>query len=145
LCRWLILRAIQFNTHQHIHSASSWRLPCCRQSRHRWNKDGGSHPSTGFSCKSDQYTSDPCSRIRHSSHLVAYYVGFVKSPSVCAFDAALLYHRVFHHTVFESPTYPANAETRMMIQRVILAEYEKLVAGSDPVPTRSALACILNR
>jgi stage V sporulation protein G len=31
--------------------------------------------------------------------------------------------------------YAANAETRMMIQRVILAEYEKLVAGSDPVPT----------
>ena len=31
--------------------------------------------------------------------------------------------------------YPANAETRMMIQRVILAEYEKIVAGSDPVPT----------
>jgi len=31
--------------------------------------------------------------------------------------------------------YPANAETRMMIQRVILAEYEKLVAGSDPVPS----------
>jgi stage V sporulation protein G len=30
---------------------------------------------------------------------------------------------------------PANAETRMMIQRVILAEYEKIVAGSDPVPT----------
>jgi DNA-binding cell septation regulator SpoVG len=27
--------------------------------------------------------------------------------------------------------YPANAETRMMIQRVILAEYEKLVAQSD--------------
>ena len=31
--------------------------------------------------------------------------------------------------------YPANAETRMMFQRVILAEYEKIVAGSDPVPT----------
>ena len=31
--------------------------------------------------------------------------------------------------------YPANAKTRMMIQRVILAEYEKIVAGSDPVPT----------
>jgi stage V sporulation protein G len=31
--------------------------------------------------------------------------------------------------------FPANAETRMMIQRVILAEYEKLVARSDPVPT----------
>jgi stage V sporulation protein G len=35
--------------------------------------------------------------------------------------------------------YPANAETRIMIQRVILAEYEKIVAGSDPVPSvRSA-------
>jgi hypothetical protein len=31
--------------------------------------------------------------------------------------------------------YPADAKTRMMIQRVILAEYEKIVAGSDPVLT----------
>ena len=30
--------------------------------------------------------------------------------------------------------YPANAETRMMIQRVILAEYEKLVGKEEPVP-----------
>src|SRR6266446_1383501 len=30
--------------------------------------------------------------------------------------------------------YPASADTRMMIQRVILAEYDKLVAGSAPVP-----------
>jgi stage V sporulation protein G len=29
--------------------------------------------------------------------------------------------------------YPANAETRMMFQRVILAEYEKLVGKKDPV------------
>jgi stage V sporulation protein G len=28
--------------------------------------------------------------------------------------------------------YPANAETRIMIQRVILAEYEKVVAEGDP-------------
>ena len=35
--------------------------------------------------------------------------------------------------------YPANAETRMMIQRVILAEYDKLVAGSGSVSSvRSA-------
>ncbi len=35
--------------------------------------------------------------------------------------------------------YPADAETRMMIQRVILAEYEKIVAESDLVPSgRSA-------
>jgi stage V sporulation protein G len=27
--------------------------------------------------------------------------------------------------------YPSNAETRMMIERVILAEYEKIVAGSE--------------
>src|SRR5882724_788711 len=33
--------------------------------------------------------------------------------------------------------YPANAETRMMIQRVILAEYEKVVGGSDPVRSDS--------
>jgi hypothetical protein len=29
--------------------------------------------------------------------------------------------------------YPANAETRMMIQQAILAEYDKLVAGSEPI------------
>ena len=29
--------------------------------------------------------------------------------------------------------FPANAETRMMIQQAILAEYEKLVAGSEPM------------
>ena len=31
--------------------------------------------------------------------------------------------------------YPANAETRMLFQRVILAEYEKLVGKEEPVPT----------
>ena len=31
--------------------------------------------------------------------------------------------------------FPANADTRMMIQRVILAEYEKLVGKEDPVPS----------
>ena len=31
--------------------------------------------------------------------------------------------------------YPANAETRNMIQRVILAEYEKIVGKRDPVPS----------
>ena len=30
--------------------------------------------------------------------------------------------------------YPVNAETRNMIQRVILAEYEKIVPGSGPLP-----------
>src|SRR6266436_1741043 len=30
--------------------------------------------------------------------------------------------------------YPANAETRTMIQQVILAEYEKIVGKADPVP-----------
>ena len=30
--------------------------------------------------------------------------------------------------------YPANAETRMLFQRVILAEYEKLVGKEDPLP-----------
>jgi|SRR4030095_8775677 stage V sporulation protein G len=34
--------------------------------------------------------------------------------------------------------YPGNAETRMMIQRIILGEYEQIV-GSDPTPSaRSA-------
>jgi stage V sporulation protein G len=37
------------------------------------------------------------------------------------------------------PAYPANAETRNLFQRVILAEYEKLVGKEDPVPSvRSA-------
>jgi DNA-binding cell septation regulator SpoVG len=31
--------------------------------------------------------------------------------------------------------YPANAETRMLFQRVILAEYEKLAGKEDPVPS----------
>ena len=34
--------------------------------------------------------------------------------------------------------YPANAEARNMIQRVILAEYEKVISGSDSVPSASA-------
>ena len=35
--------------------------------------------------------------------------------------------------------YPANVETRMMFQRVILAEYEKIVGKGTPVPSaRSA-------
>jgi stage V sporulation protein G len=35
--------------------------------------------------------------------------------------------------------YPANADTRMMIQRVILAEYEKIVGSNGSVPSvRSA-------
>jgi stage V sporulation protein G len=35
--------------------------------------------------------------------------------------------------------YPANAETRMIFQRVILAEYEKIVGKENPLPTvRSA-------
>jgi stage V sporulation protein G len=33
--------------------------------------------------------------------------------------------------------YPANAETRNMIQRVILAEYEKIVGNGDPVRSAS--------
>jgi stage V sporulation protein G len=35
--------------------------------------------------------------------------------------------------------YPANAETRIMIEQAILAEYEKIVGKRDPVPSvRSA-------
>jgi stage V sporulation protein G len=34
--------------------------------------------------------------------------------------------------------YPANAETRMMIQRAILAEYEKIVPPSAPLPSANA-------
>jgi stage V sporulation protein G len=36
--------------------------------------------------------------------------------------------------------YPANAETRMMIQRAILAEYDKLVAGSEPMSNARLVA-----
>jgi stage V sporulation protein G len=36
--------------------------------------------------------------------------------------------------------FPANAETRNMIQQAILAEYDKLVAGSDPVPNENRKA-----
>jgi stage V sporulation protein G len=36
--------------------------------------------------------------------------------------------------------YPANAKTRMMFQQVILAEYEKIVGGSDPVLTLRSLS-----
>jgi stage V sporulation protein G len=31
--------------------------------------------------------------------------------------------------------YPANAETRMLFQRLILAEYEKLVGKEEPLPS----------
>ena len=34
--------------------------------------------------------------------------------------------------------YPANDEARNMMQRVILAEYEKMVAGSDSMPSANA-------
>jgi stage V sporulation protein G len=37
--------------------------------------------------------------------------------------------------------FPAKAETRMMIQHVILAEYDKLVAGSEPVASLVAPPC----
>jgi stage V sporulation protein G len=34
--------------------------------------------------------------------------------------------------------FPANAKTRMMIQRAILAEYVKLVGGNAPLPSANA-------
>jgi stage V sporulation protein G len=34
--------------------------------------------------------------------------------------------------------FPANAETRRMIQQAILAEYEKIVADSAPLPSANA-------
>jgi stage V sporulation protein G len=34
--------------------------------------------------------------------------------------------------------YPANAKTRNMIHQVVLAEYEKVVAASDPLPSANA-------
>jgi len=36
--------------------------------------------------------------------------------------------------------YPANAETRNMIEQAILTEYEKVVAGSDSVPSENQKA-----
>ena len=40
---------------------------------------------------------------------------------------------------FRQLAYPANVETRMMFQRVILAEYEKLVGEVEPVPSVAQL------
>ena len=34
--------------------------------------------------------------------------------------------------------FPANAETRRMIERAVLAEYEKVVAGNSPSPNVNA-------
>lgn len=36
--------------------------------------------------------------------------------------------------------YPADAKTRMMFQQVILAEYETIVGGSDPLLTLRSLS-----
>src|SRR6476660_8043780 len=36
--------------------------------------------------------------------------------------------------------YPANAETRRMIEQAILAQYEKVVGGSEPLPRESQKA-----
>ena len=36
--------------------------------------------------------------------------------------------------------YPANAETRIKIERVILAEYEEIVGKGDPVPSACSVA-----
>jgi stage V sporulation protein G len=36
--------------------------------------------------------------------------------------------------------YPANARTRITIQRVILAEYEKIVGKKDPVPSARSVS-----
>ena len=76
--------------------------------------------------------------------------GVVRAYVDIVFDNCLMVREI---TVIQSPTglfvsfpakkqrdgthrqlaYPANAETRMMIQRVILAEYDKLVAGTEPM------------
>jgi stage V sporulation protein G len=37
-------------------------------------------------------------------------------------------------------TFPANAETRMIIQQAILAKYEKIVGKRDPVPSARSLS-----
>jgi DNA-binding cell septation regulator SpoVG len=33
--------------------------------------------------------------------------------------------------------FPVNAETRQKIEQAVLAEYEKVMAGSDPVPSET--------
>jgi stage V sporulation protein G len=33
--------------------------------------------------------------------------------------------------------FPVNAKTRQMIEQAVLAEFEKVVAGSDPVPSKT--------
>src|SRR6266481_2011353 len=63
--------------------------------------------------------------------------GLVRAYVDIVFDNCLM---IEESRIVKGPTglfvsFPANADTRMMIQRVILAEYDKLVAGSDPVPT----------
>jgi stage V sporulation protein G len=34
--------------------------------------------------------------------------------------------------------FPANTETRRMIEQIVLAEYKKIVAGSSPLPNANA-------
>ena len=39
--------------------------------------------------------------------------------------------------------YPANTETRRIIEQAILAEYEKVVGGSDPAPNANSVSELL--
>ena len=76
---------------------------------------------------------------------------FVKAYASICFDDCFLVHDI---RVIQGPTglfisfpnrtkseggqrdiaFPVNTETRNMIEQAVLAEYEKVVAGSDPVP-----------
>jgi stage V sporulation protein G len=80
--------------------------------------------------------------------------GFVKAYASICFDNCFLVHDI---RVIKGPTglfisfpnrtqseggqrdiaFPVNAETRRMIEQAVLAEYEKVVAGSDLVPTET--------
>ena len=69
-------------------------------------------------------TFDNCFMIREIKVIKSTTGHFVSMPSRKQRDGT---HRQI--------AYPANAETRNIIQRIILAEYEKIISGSGPVPS----------
>ncbi len=68
-------------------------------------------------------TLDSCLMIREIRVIKGLTGYFVSMPAKKQTDGTL-----------RQIAYPTNAETRNMIQRVVLAEYEKTVANSNQVP-----------
>ena len=68
-------------------------------------------------------TLDSCLMIREIRVIKGVTGYFVSMPAKKQTDGTL-----------RQIAYPTNAETRNMIQRVVLAEYEKIVANSNQVP-----------